>query len=126
MARLLIFFHQHYKQLFVERKLYLTHFKSIEIKFKKISYTENGLQRFAANNTNQQEFLQQSRTKQYSINVSRIKIKSGEIEQGIASFGTIYQNIFDWLQRKRQESSRHTVNANRIEDCNCVMMFLSQ
>ena len=122
LARLLIYFNQHYKQLFVDTKLYLKHFNKIEIQIENISsiFAHNDLQRYPADNANQPQFFQQGRSKEYSIDDNTIKIQSRDVEQGIASFGTVYENIFDCLQRV-QEANEDTSNVPK--NCSIVVLF---
>ena len=104
-ARLLLYFHQHYKKLFVERKLYLKHFETIEMHIDSIWMGVDEIQRYPHATTNTQ-FFQQERNKEYSIDDKTIEISSSEFETQIESFGIIYQNIFHWLQRKKDKSCK--------------------
>ena len=105
--RLLLYFNQHYKQLFVERKLYLGHFQAIEVDIDNRWMSGDRLERYpdAAMNS---EFFDQGRNKEYSIDDKRVEIKSHELKQGIDSFGIIYQNIFHWLSRRQDQSGTIT------------------
>ena len=105
LARLLLYFHQHYKQIFVERKLCLTHFRTIEIEIDRVWMLEDGLQRYP-HATSNPEFFAQRRNEEYSIDDNKIDIKSCQFKQGIESFGIIYENIFYWLSRLQSESCR--------------------
>ena len=105
-ARLLLYFHQHYQQLFVERNLYLAHFQTIEIHIDNVWTEANGeLERYP-HDTSNQEFFEQERNNEYSIDDQIIEIKSSKFEQEIESFGIIYQNIFYWLQRMKKKSGK--------------------
>ena len=106
-ARLLLYFHQHYKKLFVERKLYLQHFHTIEVEMnnKWMREYHAELQQYS-HNTSNPEFFQQERNKEYSIDDKKIEIKSSQLKQGIESFGIIYENIFYWLARRPDKSGR--------------------
>ena len=108
LARLLIYISQHYKQLFVQRKLYLRHFETIEIDLVGIWVSADQLQPVHVqrypHQTNNPEFFQQNRNEEYSIDDKRIEIKSSQLKEGIESFGIIFQNIFYWLQRMKQKS----------------------
>ena len=107
LARLVVYLYRHYKQLFVERKLYLAHFNKIEMHIDKIRFPTNTheLEKYP-HGTNHEQFYQQDTNKEYSINNKKIEIKSKEFDQTIKSFAIVYQNIFDWLQRMQQELSR--------------------
>ena len=97
---LLLYFHQHYKKLFVERKLYLPHFQTIEIEID-TRWAPSAFHRF--DKTTNQEFFGQERNKEYSIDCKTIEIKSSELTQGIESFGTFYKNVLYWWQRREDK-----------------------
>ena len=104
LARLVVYLYQHYKQLFVERKSYLTHFNKIEIYIEKVWFPTDTheIERYP-HGMDHPQFYQQDINQEYSINDKRIEIKSKEFDQTIKSFAIVYQNIFDWLQRMQQE-----------------------
>ena len=105
LARLLIYFQQHYTQLFVDRKLYLTHFQTIEIHIHSIWMLEDELQRIPQVTSNP-ELFEQERNKEYIVDDKMIEIKSDELKQGIASFGIIFENVFYCLQQMKKKSCK--------------------
>ena len=125
LARLLVYFHQHYKELFVERKLYLTHFKAIQVVYERIHFTSllnrrmiAGIQLNAGHmfdNIQHSEIFQQNRDEEYSIDDKVIQIT--DIKQGIESFGTIYQNILYWLY------SRQAMESTDVDGCKIVFVL---
>ena len=109
LPRLLLYFHQHYKQLFVERKFYLKHFQTIEIEIDNswMSGYDIDLQEYPHGTTNP-EFFDQKRNKEYSIDDKRIEISSNELKKEIESFGIVYQNTCYWLTRRQDKSGTIT------------------
>ena len=107
MARLLLFFHEHYKQLFVERKLYLKHFQSIEIEMHN-AWMSADAPRTYQHETSYPKFFNQERNKEYSIDDNRLEISSNELKQEIESFGIVYKNLLYWLQRRQDKSCKIT------------------
>ena len=122
-ARLLIYFNQHYTQLFVERKLYLKHFKSIEIELNGIInhyFGDSVICDYkhifqAVHNDAESIFLQKS-DKDYPINQKTIEIEN--IKQGIESFGVMFKNVFNWLKSRQGQSS-----GDEISGCKIVLLI---
>ena len=126
LAKILSYFNQHYKQLFVERKFYFKHFKQIEIVFDGIdnNFNPSQIQRYVVNGNNidnAHEFFKQNPSHHYQIDKKMIEIKIIEVEQENKYFGIIYQNIFDWLQRIQEKSSKDDQKA--INGCKVVFVI---
>ena len=103
LARLLVFFHEHYQQLFVQRKLSLPHYQTIEIDIEKIAEPLT-----IAYGTEYPEFFEQKRNKEYSMDDKRVEIKSSQLKYEMESFATIYQNVFCSLQKIQDKSCKIT------------------
>ena len=119
LAKFLSYFNQHHKELFVERKLYVPHFKKISIEYDNICQRYvNGIYgntiQFNVNSIH--PILTQKRTQTYPIDENVIEIN--KVEQGESNFGTIYQNVKYWLhgkqQRAFQTTSRNAVRGSVI------------
>ena len=130
LARFLLYFNEHYSELFVERKLYLKHFKQISIKYNEI---ENGKvngkhtkkiqlphqKSFAAADTRNSrikpelfnKLFMQKMNEKYSIEKNVIQIKQMVLTDELESFGVIYQNVLNWLQQRQVE---YSVNGCKI------------
>ena len=121
-ARLLVYFNDKYKQLFgVERKLYLKYFKHIEIEFDKMEDTRFGNTGlfYKYETYNGVSYLYHEMifsffaNQEYPTDKKTIEIRN--IEQGIASFGVLYQNVFQWLQKALVNESN-----------NCKIVFVME
>ena len=127
LAKLLLYFYQHYKQLFIDRKLHLKYFKKIEIVFNEmdaIGYANDyTIQQYQAGLVaqNVREFFIQTRTHEYSTDRKNVEINVENVKEGIESFGTIYQNLFYWLQQIQKNSFEDDENA--IEGCTIAFCF---
>lgn len=85
-AKLLIYFDQRYKRLFVEDKLYLKHFKTIEIEFDAIESVSDGkLQKYTKMthdpHTHNEMIFAQNSNQKYPIDYKTVEINN--IQQGI-------------------------------------------
>ena len=104
-ARLLLYFHQHYKQLFVPRNLNLSNFEKIEIEFDRIADNvgvlaadpemDRNCHRFA----NYEAIVTQSKNENYHADENIITIE--HLKEDIVSFGIIHANVVNWVQRKQ-------------------------
>ena len=56
--------------------------------------------------TDNAQFFQQERNKEYLVDDKKIEIKSSELTPNSQTFGIIYQNIFYWLQRMKEKSCK--------------------
>ena len=125
LARLLLYFNQHYKELFVERKLYLSNFNKIEIVYFRIHGTTQLDGRYIStiqlnvgdmfDNIENSEILRQTADKEYSIEDKVIEIK--QVKQGVESFGTIYKNVLHWLH------SRQLLDSRDVGGCKIVFVL---
>ena len=104
-ARLLVYFHQLYNQLFAQRKRCLQYFERIEIVFRGIPAK---MQEYAPVNNgfylDHELIFAQSSNQKYPIDDKTIEIKNINIYQ----FGIIYQNVFKWLKSIQAQSSDNT------------------
>ena len=129
-ARLLIYFNNNYEKLFVE-KLGLQNFQSILIQFEELQWDiPIGYQPNIKNciprarhpeiyNYNENELIfAQERNKIYSIDKKEITISN--VEKGIQYFGTIYQNVVDWMKRIQENRDEYESLAGPIEGCKVV------
>ena len=129
-ARLLIYFNDNHQQLFVERKLYLPHFKQIEIEFEQILISS---MRDGTNGSKLQPhkiklcpnesydapeiFFHQDANEDYSTKEKMIVIEN--IKPGIENYGIIYQNMFKWLLSIQEQSSGDVGKA--VSGCKVVL-----
>ena len=119
-AKLLIYFNQHYKQLFTDRVLYLKHFKKIEIEF--IQSDDVGsswnLKDYTISN-NVPPVENEKLFSQTIIDKKTIEIKN--IKQGIKNFDIIYKIVFKWLKSLQDESDDGAIAMD-----GCKVVFLLQ
>ena len=124
-ATLLLYFNQHYKQLFVERKFYLKYFKQIEIEFIGIvepcDRDDAILQEYKPMNESglyieHEKIFCQNCNVEYPVSLKTVEINN--VKQGIDQFGIVYQNVFQWLKSIQMQSSEDSRWS--IEGCKVV------
>ena len=126
LMKCLAYINQNYNQLFIQRKSYLKNFKKIEIDILKICCCYINEEpsvdiracesRFIVDGYQMSKeviaFLQQKFNKEYSIDDNEITMHLSAVKKGVESFGTVFRNIFHWLQRKQH--SQMAINGCKI------------
>ena len=115
LARLLLYFNQNFKQLFMRRKLYLKHFKKIKIHFHHVitrrGDVDTNIRQPTANMIADNAIFAQNSNQEYPVDENVIEIK--QVKEGIESFGIIFRNVLNWLRARQEKFSS-------IRDCQIV------
>ena len=122
LAKLLLYFNEHHKELFVEQKLNLPHLKRITIEYVKIHLTKvstkmedvrskkttriqlNHRGLLGINSYSHTPLSDYNNTKEYSIDKSVIRFNKVNVKKSIAYFGVMYQNLLHWLHARQGRS----------------------